>query len=77
MLESLKESVDAPIFSDGKNHLKSIGIQKSHVTGVEPSITKVVSKSVPVSNTDAAYIIPDTNFFRRSLACIKYVVGKG
>lgn len=78
MLESLKELVDVPIISDAKNHRKSIGMQKSHVTGIEPSITKVVSKSVTVNNTtDSAYIIPDTNVFLHSLACIKSVVGKG
>lgn len=45
MLDSLKELVDAPIISDGKNHLKSIGVQKSYVTGIVPSITKIISKT--------------------------------
>lgn len=78
VLESLKELVDVPIISESKNHRQSIGMQKSHVTGIEPSITNVVSKTVTMNNAnDSAYIIPDTNVFLHSLACIKSVVEKG
>lgn len=81
LFESLKELVDVDmIVSDPKSHRKSIGIQKSHVTGTEPSIIDIVDKNgsiVSGGTMDAAYIIPDTNVFLNSLACIKNVIEKG
>lgn len=79
IFESIKELVDMPTaITDAKSMRKSMGLQKSHITGVEPSITDVVSKTATVtSTTDSAYIIPDTNVFIHSLACIKNVIEKG
>lgn len=79
MFESIKELVDMPTSSlDAKNHRNLIGMQKSHVTGLEPSITHVVGKTATVTNmADIAFIIPDTNVFLHSLACIKMVIEKG
>lgn len=92
VFESLKELVDGDMFvCDSKGHRKSIGIPKSHITGAEPSIIDIVGKSVgngnghridatvaPAAATDAsAYIIPDTNVFLNSLACIKNVIDRG
>lgn len=93
LVESLKEFAEGDmIVSDSKSQRKSIGIQKSHVTGAEPSIIDIVNKSGckidvnagPVAATAAgaaaaatAYIIPDTNVFLNSLACIKNVIDRG
>lgn len=93
VFESLKELADVDddvdmIVSDSKSHRKSIGIQKSHVTGAEPSIIDIVDKNGSTANgckidaaaadaDAAAYIIPDTNVFLNSLACIKSVIEKG
>lgn len=79
MFESIKDLVDMPTGSlDAKNPGKLIGMQKSHVTGIEPSITQVVGKTATVTNmADSAFIIPDTNVFLHSLACIKMVIEKG
>lgn len=76
------------IVSDSKSQRKSIGIQKSHVTGTEPSIIDVLNKSGTLNGCEidvttaataaaAAYIIPDTNVFLNSLACIKNVIDRG
>lgn len=104
LVESWNELVDADvdmIVPDSKSQRKSIGIQKSHVTGTEPSIIDIMNKSGTVNEckldvttgaaTDttasaaaavavtapAAYIIPDTNVFLNSLACIKNVIDRG
>lgn len=79
MLASLNELVDMEFAVAGPNNQrKSFGIQKSHVTGKDQSITDVISKSGSMNNMmDAAYIIPDTNVFLNSLACIKSVIEKG
>lgn len=81
-----------------KSQRKSIGIQKSHVTGEEPSIIDIMNKSGTVNGCKIdvnarpaaapsaaaaavtaadAYIIPDTNVFLNSLACIKNVIDRG
>lgn len=78
------------IVLDSKSQRKSIGIQKSHVTGTEPSIIDVMNKSGTVNGCKidvttaaaataavAVYIIPDTNVFLNSLACIKNVIDRG
>lgn len=90
LFESLKEVADVDMLvSDSKGHRKSIGIQKSHITGTEPSIIDIVGKTATgngrtidaaatTSAADAvAYIIPDTNVFLNSLACIKNVIDRG
>ena len=87
VFESLKELADVDmIVSDSKSNRKSIGIQKSHVTGTEPSIIDIVDKTGSLNGCkmDAAaaaaataYIIPDTNVFLNSLACIKNVIDRG
>lgn len=90
VFESLKKLAnDDMIVYDPKSHRKSIGIQKSHITGVEPSIIDIVDKNGSMNgcNVDAAaaaddddtvaYIVPDTNVFLNSLACIKTVIDKG
>lgn len=85
LFESLKEYVDVDmIVSNSKGHRKSIGIQKSHVTGTEPSIIDIVGKTgtgnghtIDAVADAATYIIPDTNVFLNSLACIKNVIDRG
>lgn len=94
---SLNELVDVDvdmIVSNSKSQRKSIGIQKSHVTGTEPSIIDIMNRSgtengckidvttaaaaaTATAATAAAYIIPDTNVFLNSLACIKNVIDRG
>lgn len=89
LVESLKELAEGDtIVSNSKSQRKSIGIQKSHVTGAEPSIIDIVNKSgckidvtarpvAAATAAAAAYIIPDTNIFLNSLACIKNVIDRG
>lgn len=85
LVESLNELIDTDmIVSDPKSHRKSIGLHKSHVTGAETSIIDIVDKNGSMNGAkidgDAdtvAYIVPDTNVFLNSLACIKSVIDKG
>lgn len=86
VFESLKQLTDIDtLVSDPTSHRKSIGIQKSHITGAEPSIIDIVDKNGSLNGyklddgvaDTVAYIIPDTNVFLNSLACIKSVIDNG
>lgn len=83
LFESSKKLADVEmIASESKNQRKSIGIPKAHEPVVEPSFIDIVDKTritngCTIDAATTAYIIPDTNVFMNSLACIKNVIDGG